>query len=84
MSISLSRSALDQFIKCPFCFYTQRKLGLKPPAMVPLTLAVATDALLKNEFDAVRTSGASHPLWQQHGMNVAAFQHTELDLWRNN
>ena len=84
MSISLSRYALDQFIKCPLCFYTQRKLGLKPPAMIPLTLALATDALLKNEFDAVRASGASHPLWKQYGINVAAFQHTELDLWRNN
>ena len=25
--------------------------------MVPLTLAVATDALLKNEFDAIRLTG---------------------------
>ncbi|MEK9848471.1 MAG: hypothetical protein VW445_11720 [Rhodospirillaceae bacterium] len=36
--------------------------------MVPLTLAVATDALLKNEFDAVRVTGAGHPLWEREGL----------------
>ena len=51
---ALSRSALEQFINCPRCFYQQRRLGLKQPRMVPLTLAVATDALLKNEFDDAR------------------------------
>ena len=75
---------LDQHIRCPKCFYLQRKLGLKPPAMVPLTLAVATDALLKNEFDAVRETGSSHPLWEREGLNVRAYKHENIDLWRNN
>ena len=83
-SSKLSRSALEQHIRCPQCFYLQRKLGLKPPAMVPLTLAVATDALLKNEFDAVRETGASHPLWEREGLNVRAYRHEDIDLWRNN
>ena len=52
--------------------------------MVPLTLAVATDALLKNEFDVVRESGASHPLWKREGLNVRAYKHSDIDLWRNN
>ncbi len=80
----LSRTALEQHIRCPQCFYLQRKLGLKPPAMVPLTLAVATDALLKNEFDAIRETGAGHPLWEREGLNVRAYQHEDIDLWRNN
>lgn len=54
MKKGLSRSALEQFIRCPRCFYQQRRLSLNQPSMVPLTLAVATDALLKNEFDAIR------------------------------
>jgi hypothetical protein len=83
-AIQLSRSALEQHIRCPKCFYLQRKLGLKPPAMVPLTLAVATDALLKNEFDAVRETGAGHPLWVREGLNVRAHQHQDIDVWRNN
>lgn len=49
-----------------------------------MTLAVATDALLKNEFDAVRLTGASHPLWESEGLRVRAFTHPELDAWRNN
>jgi hypothetical protein len=80
----LSRSALEQHIRCPRCFYLQRKRGLKPPSMVPLTLAVATDALLKNEFDAVRATGANHALWEREDLRVCAFQHDDIDLWRNN
>jgi hypothetical protein len=52
--------------------------------MVPMTLAVATDALLKNEFDVVRDSGASHPLWDREGLDVRAFAHADLDTWRSN
>lgn len=52
--------------------------------MVPLTLAVATDALLKNEFDVVRETGAGHPIWDQGGLKVRAFQHPDIELWRNN
>ena len=84
MKKGLSRSALEQFIRCPRCFYQQRRLGLKQPAMVPLTLAVATDALLKNEFDAIRGQDVTHAVWQEHGLNVRAFEHPDIDLWRNN
>lgn len=80
----LSRSAIEQHIRCPRCFYLQRRLGLKPPSMVPLTLAVATDALLKNEFDAVRSTGASHALWKREGLAVQAYCHADIALWRSN
>ena len=52
--------------------------------MVPLTLAVATDALLKNEFDAIRVSGGAHAIWQRENLPVRAYQHADMDLWRNN
>lgn len=84
MKKGLSRSALEQFTRCPRCFYQQRKLGLKQPSMVPLTLAVATDALLKNEFDAIRGQDVSHAIWKEHGLNVRAFEHPDIELWRNN
>lgn len=83
-ALLLSRFAVEQHIRCPRCFYLQRRLGLKPPSMVPLTLAVATDALLKNEFDVVRASGATHSVWQREGLSVRAFQHADIDLWRSN
>jgi len=81
---NLSRSALEQFTRCPRCFYLQRRLKVKLPSMVPLTLAVATDALLKNEFDTVRSTGATHPLWEREQLNVRAFVHPEMEAWRNN
>jgi hypothetical protein len=84
MSNALSRTAIEQHLRCPLCFFLQRKLGVRPPAMIPLTLAVATDALLKNEFDAIRETGASHPLWQREGLRFRAFDHPDIDAWRNN
>ena len=81
---AISRSGLEQFMRCPRCFYQHQRLGVSPPKMVPLTLAVATDALLKNEFDAIRGSDAKHHVWKTHGLNVTAYAHRDIELWRNN
>lgn len=80
----LSRTALEDFLRCPRCFYLHRKRGLKKIPSIPLTLAVATDALLKNEFDAIRGTEDSHPVWQAAGLEVRAFAHPELEDWRSN
>ena len=81
----LSRTAIDEFLECRKCFYLKRRLGLKPPRMIPLTLAIATDAILKNEFDEVRGDEAqSHHVWETHALNVRAFSHTDMEDWRNN
>lgn len=80
----LSRTGLEQFLRCPRCFYQQRRLGLTQPRMVPLTLAVATDALLKNEFDKIRGSNNSHPIWEKFSLNVSAYHHDNIEDWRNN
>jgi hypothetical protein len=80
----LSRSAIEQHMRCPRCFYLHRKLKIQPPSCPPLTLAVATDALLKNEFDAIRGTETMHPLWVEHGLNVRAYPHEDIDNWRNN
>lgn len=84
MQITLSRNAIEQYMRCPRCFYLQRKLGVQPPFSFPLTLANATDALLKREFDRVRETGDVHPLWVREGLNVVAFKHPEIEAWRNN
>jgi hypothetical protein len=81
---AFSRTAVEEFIRCARCFYIHRKLKIKPIAQVPLTLASATDSLLKNEFDAVRGTDERHPLWLREGLNVRAFSHPSLDSWRNN
>lgn len=82
--LKISRTGIEQHIRCPKCFYMQRKLGLKPPSMAPLTLAVATDALLKNEFDSVRGADSSHPIWEREKLRLRAFQHADIDTWRSN
>ena len=81
---AISRTGIEQFMRCPRCFYMHRKLGVSPPKMVPLTLAVATDALLKNEFDEIRGTKKSHYVWDANGLNVTAFDHEDIELWRNN
>jgi hypothetical protein len=81
---ALSRTALEEFIKCPRCFYLHRRKGLKQLSRIPLTLAVATDALLKNEFDTVRKSGGSHPIWVREGLDLRAYSHPDLETWRSN
>ena len=43
---AISRSGLEQFMRCPRCFYHHRRL-VSPPKMGAIDLAVATDALLK-------------------------------------
>ena len=80
----LSRTGLEQFLRCPRCFYQQRRLGLAQPKMVPLTLAVATDALLKNEFDKIRGTNSSHFIWDKFHLNVSAYHHHNIEDWRNN
>ena len=81
----ISRSGIDQFLRCPRTFVLQRKYGLKPPSMVPLTLAVATDHLLKNEFDNYREKQCSeHPIFHKYGLEVVPYQHPEIETWRQN
>lgn len=82
--IKLSRSKIDQFLKCPCCFYLQQKLGISPPSGLPFNLNSAVDALLKREFDSYREKGEPHPLMIQHGIEAVPFQHQQMNTWRNN
>ena len=81
----LSRTAIDEFIKNPRNFILKRKFGVPDPPTFPLTLNLATDNNLKNEFDSLRESQSSnHWLWQKYRMNVKAFKNDNLDRWLNN
>lgn len=79
----LSRSKLDLFLKCPRCFYLDRRLGVGQPPGYPFSLNSAVDALLKREFDAHRAAGTRHPLMEQHGINAVPFVHEKMDEWRD-
>ena len=80
----LSRSRLESFIRCPRCFYLDRRLGIDRPSMPGFTLNTAVDHLLKKEFDVYRAKGEPHPLMKENGIDAVPFQHKDLDIWREN
>jgi hypothetical protein len=80
----LSRSRLDGFLKCPRCFYLDRRLGVDQPPGFPFSLNSAVDKLLKKEFDLYRAKGEAHPLMAAAGLEAVPFAHPKLEEWRNN
>lgn len=80
----LSRTRIENFIKCQRCFYLDRKCGIEHPPMFPYTLNIAVDALLKEEFDQYRAESKPHPYLIEHGIDAIPFSHSDLDSWRMN
>ena len=80
----LSRTKLESFLKCPRCFYLDRRLGVAQPAGFPFNLNSAVDHLLKKEFDIHRANKEPHPLMKTYGVDAIPFLHPDLDKWREN
>lgn len=80
----LSRSKLENFIRCPLCFYLNVRLGVAEPAGYPFNLNLAVDHLLKKEFDIHRAKGEPHPLMKHYGIEAVPFLHADLSHWREN
>jgi CRISPR/Cas system-associated exonuclease Cas4 (RecB family) len=80
----LSRSRLENFLRCQKCFYLDRRLGVDQPPGYPFTLNTAVDHLLKKEFDIHRAAKSSHPLMEKYRIDAIPFQHSDLDKWREN
>lgn len=79
----LSRSKIDLFIKCPRCFYLDRKLGVGQPPGYPFSLNSAVDKLLKKEFDIHRAKHTAHPLMKAYKINAVPLAHEKMDEWRD-
>ncbi len=79
----VSRSRIEDFIKCPRCFYLDRRLGIARPPEFPFNLNNAVDALLKKEFDVHRAKGEPHPLMKAYGIEAVPFSHEKMDDWRS-
>ena len=79
----LSRSRLDNFLRCPRCFYLDRRLGIDQPPGYPFTLNNAVDILLKKEFDIHRKAKTRHPLMEHYGIDAVPFSHEKMDEWRD-
>ena len=77
----ISHSGINQFIRDLKTFVLQRKYGVKPPSFAPLTIAIATDHLLKNEFDGYRDKQSlEHPIFEKFGLDVIPYQNPEIEL----
>ena len=84
MAFKLSRTKIENFIKCPRCFYLDRKLGIGQPPGFPFTLNGAVDCLLKKEFDIYRAEQKIHPLMQHYGLKAVPFRDEKMGEWREN
>jgi hypothetical protein len=80
----LSRSKIECFVKCPRCFYLDRRLGVKPPGMPSMTLNRAVDSLMKIEFDGYRQRQEPHPAFLKVGIEAIPLIHPDIDIWRSN
>ncbi len=79
----LSRSRIELFLKCPRCFYIDRRLGVDRPPGFPFSLNSAVDTLLKKEFDIHRAKSTKHPLMSAYGIDAVPFQHEKIEEWRD-
>ena len=79
----LSRSRLENFMRCPRCFYLDRKRGVDQPSGYPFSLNVAVDTLFKKEFDIHRAQKTKHPLMEQYGIDAVPFAHEKMNEWRD-
>lgn len=80
----LSRSQLESFVKCPRCFYLDRRLGVSQVKGPGFTLNSATDTLLKKEFDTYREQQTPHPIAIQNGLTLMPYADPRLEDWRTN
>ncbi len=83
-SYKISRTGIELYVKCPRCFYLDKKLGIKRPSSPPYSLNSAVDHLLKLEFDAHRVKGKTHPLMKKYGIDAIPYSHKDIDIWRAN
>ena len=80
----LSRTKLENFLKCPRCFYLDRRLGVGQPPGFPFNINSAVDELLKREFDQCRANQVAHPYMVEAAIDAVPAIHPELDNWRKN
>ncbi len=81
---SFSRSKIDSFLKCPKCFYIDRKKGIDVPPGFPFNINSAVDTLLKREFDLYREAQTVPQILKDRGYNYIPFKHDQMDIWREN
>ena len=78
----LSRSRVENFVRCPACFYLQQIKKVNFPSIPGFNINEATDVLLKRDFDKCRAKGISHPFLEAQGYgHLIPFEHEDFELW---
>ena len=79
----LSRSRVENFLKCKACFWLEQIHKVKPPEMPIFTINTTTDILLKRDSDSVRGK-STLPIWKEAGLgHMIPFDHEDLEKWTN-
>lgn len=80
----LSRSKVENFVRCPACFWLDRAKGVKFPSMPGFNLNSNTDILLKRDFDVYREKQEPHPIMEMYGLDhLVPFAHEDMEKWEN-
>ena len=69
----LSRFRVENFMRCPACFYMQQVEGIKFPEIPGFNINEATDVLLKRHFDRYVTTGSPPILIEKGFANLVPF-----------
>jgi hypothetical protein len=78
----LSRSRIENFVRCPACFYMQQVEKISFPSIPGFLLNEATDVLLKTYFDKFRSRQECPDYLRNQGYyHLIPFQHTDFELW---
>lgn len=79
----LSRSRIENFVRCPRCFWLAQRLKINQPSSPPFLINSAIDALLKIEFDVYRSRGEQHPWQIEFKIDARPYAHKDLERWRH-
>ena len=78
----LSRSRVENFVRCPACFYLQQVKAIPFPSIPGFNINEATDVLLKRDFDKYRGGTETHPFLKKNGMeHLVPFEHEDFEKW---
>ena len=79
----ISRGNVENYIKCPACFWLDRVGGAHFPSIPGFNLNTTTDLLLKKDFDRYRGQ-KPHPIMQAEGLHsLRPFEHVDLVKWES-
>jgi hypothetical protein len=78
----LSRSRIENFVRCPACFWLQQVKKVQFPSIPGFNINEATDILLKRVFDKNREHGTPHEFLAKRGYgHLIPFKHENFKLW---